>query len=156
MNRAPIECTECGKTHAWPELKFSPGDRVRIIDAERWFHHREKVGQIVTIVKVWGLLAMPCDEPEYLTDAGPGAIRQSRLEPATRGLTEAQQHIANHLRDRRLIVNVDIEAQLTPYNKRCLVGMIETGEISYNDLDAVGGAVLVSAVAYALLHLDDE
>jgi hypothetical protein len=52
-------------------------------------------------------------------------------------MTATQKHIADHFTN----------GTLNPFNERCLVGMIETGEATYDDLLVVGGHELVARIS---------
>lgn len=72
-------CTACGKVHDFPVPKFLPGQRVRVI-SDAGYHHRDKVGEVTTIVSVPSFLVEPCDPVEYETELGFGMILEKRLE----------------------------------------------------------------------------
>ncbi len=61
--------------------------------------------------------------------------------------TTPQEHITAHCRGGKYDPTKTVDANISVYNLQCLIGMIETGEIAYSDLEAVGGVVLVAAVA---------
>lgn len=61
--------------------------------------------------------------------------------------TTPQEHIAAHCRGGRYDPAKTVDANISAYNLQCLIGMIETGEIAYGDLEAIGGVALVAAVA---------
>jgi hypothetical protein len=65
-------------------------------------------------------------------------------------LTETQRHIARHFSNGEYDRNRDIDKQLNPFNENCLVGMIETGEATLDDMQAVGGDVLSARIAKRL------
>lgn len=58
-----------------------------------------------------------------------------------------QEHIALHCRGGAFNPEKTVDQNISVFNLQCLIGMIETGEITYDDLDAVGGMPLVAAVA---------
>ena len=60
---------------------------------------------------------------------------------------EAQKHIANHCQGGKWDSTKEVDANVSLFNFQCLVGMVETGEITYADLAAVGGVGLVASVA---------
>ena len=62
-------------------------------------------------------------------------------------MNATQQLIASYLRNSKFDPSVSIDRQLSIFNQSCLAGMIETGEAMWADLEAVGGVVLVAAVA---------
>ena len=47
------------------------------------------------------------------------------------------------------------KSEVSVFNMQCFVGMIETGEATYDDFEAVGGVVLAAAVAKAKQDVDD-
>lgn len=61
-------------------------------------------------------------------------------------MTPAQQHIAAHCRNGRYDASKSAEDNVSIFNRQCLVGMIETGEITWKDLEAVGGVDLAGMV----------
>ena len=61
-------------------------------------------------------------------------------------LTPTQKHIAHHLRNGKWDDTKIVEENLSRFNERCLVGMIETNEITWDDLRVVGGDVLVARI----------
>lgn len=64
-----------------PEPKFNEGDRVRVIDVEKGYHHKDKLGQECVIVRVGNERTRTIsDEIEYFTSFGFGNIYESRLE----------------------------------------------------------------------------
>lgn len=71
-------CTECGKAHAFPIPKFMFGQQIRMV-SDSGYHHKDKVGQIATILEVESFLVMPCDRVEYKTTFGLGNILEDRL-----------------------------------------------------------------------------
>ena len=77
-SRTPVMCTDCGTIHSWPVPKFSIGQRVTIVGDGN--QHQDKLGTVVVITGLQSMMTMPCDEVEYLTSAGFGSIRESRLE----------------------------------------------------------------------------
>ena len=62
-------------------------------------------------------------------------------------LTETQQKIAAHFRDGQFNSSVDIDKQLSIWNESCLVGMLETGEATLDDMQTVGGDALAGRLA---------
>ena len=82
-SRDPVRCTECDELHDFPVPKFAIGQRVRIIESARGYHHKDRVGDEFTIGGIQTFLVMPCDEVEYfLQELARGAVLESRLEPA--------------------------------------------------------------------------
>ena len=65
-------------------------------------------------------------------------------------MTPTQQHILAHFRSGKFDADKRLDDQLSTYNESCLVGMIETGEATYDDLESVGGVVLVARIAKAV------
>lgn len=57
-----------------------------------------------------------------------------------------QEHIAAHCRGGRYDREKTAAQNVGEYNLRCLIGMVETGEIQPHDLQAIGGAELREAV----------
>ena len=68
----------------------------------------------------------------------------------------AQLHIAAHCRDGQYNPDKSVDDNISSHNIRCLVGMIETGDITTDDLQAVGGIVLAAAVVKLLEKLQDR
>lgn len=62
-------------------------------------------------------------------------------------MTPIQQHIAQHCRRGKYDAGKSVDENVSVFNLRCLTGMIETGEATFDDLEAVGGKPLVAAVA---------
>ena len=62
-------------------------------------------------------------------------------------MTAQQKHIAQHCRNEKWDASKSVDENVSVFNMQCLIGMIETGEIEYSDLEAVGGIPLVAAVA---------
>lgn len=62
-------------------------------------------------------------------------------------MTDMQKHILAHFRNSRFDVSKRLDDQISLYNLSCLVGMIETGEATFDDMQAVGGDVLVARIA---------
>lgn len=77
--RNPRLCTTCGKTHNFPVPKFGIGQKVKLI-SDAGFHHKDKVGCEAVIEGIITLWVDPCDEVEYRTSFGDGAILESRLK----------------------------------------------------------------------------
>ncbi len=78
--REPVMCVDCDKTHSWPIPKFANGQNVKIIS--QGVQHNDKIGEVVNICGLNDTWSMPCDEVEYITSAGFGSIKESRLELA--------------------------------------------------------------------------
>jgi len=70
-------------------------------------------------------------------------------------MTEMQNHIAQHIRGGKFDPDKSTDDQVSLHNMMCFVGMIETGEATYDDFEAVGGMVLVAAVANTKQNMDD-
>lgn len=62
-------------------------------------------------------------------------------------MTETQTHILRHFRDNTCDPDVEIDKQLSLFNESCLVGMVETGEATIDDMLAVGGPGLAGRIA---------
>lgn len=62
-------------------------------------------------------------------------------------LTPIQKHILEHCRNRTYDPSKSVDANVSLFNMRCFVGMIETGEAEWEDIRRVGGDPLVAAVA---------
>lgn len=71
-------------------------------------------------------------------------------------MTPIQKHIADHIRHGKFDVSQSVDSQVSVFNFRCLVGMVETGEATYDDLMAVGGTTLTAAVAKSVTNAYDE
>lgn len=65
-------------------------------------------------------------------------------------MTDAQKHILAHFKGQRFDSTSDLDAQLSLFNEQCLVGMIETGDATLDDMQAVGGVVLAARIAKRL------
>lgn len=76
--RNPRHCTTCGKTHDFPVPKFTIGQKVKLI-SDAGFHHKDKVGSDAVIEGILTMWVDPCDEVEYRTSFGDGAVLESRL-----------------------------------------------------------------------------
>ena len=72
-------CVVCGKIHDFPKPQFFVGQKVKLV-SDDGFHHRDKVGQVITIFGVASFMVAPCDPVEYETSLGHGFIRECRLE----------------------------------------------------------------------------
>ena len=66
-------------------------------------------------------------------------------------MTPIQKHIACHLRNKTFDPTESLDSQLSLYSEECIVGMIESGEATYDDLLAVGGEVLTDRIAKRLV-----
>jgi len=64
-------------------------------------------------------------------------------------------HIQNTIRKYIVSDRMTGRTECSVFHMRCFVGMIETGDATYEDFKAVGGIVLVAAVAKAKQNLDD-
>lgn len=65
-------------------------------------------------------------------------------------LTDEQLHIQRHMRHGNYDPSKTVDENISVFNMRCVVGMVETGEIKFADLEIVGGIPLVAAVAKAM------
>ena len=62
-------------------------------------------------------------------------------------MDQAQSHILQHCRGGKWDDKKGVDENVSLFNFQCLVGMVETGEITYADLEAVGGVALTANVA---------
>lgn len=65
-------------------------------------------------------------------------------------MSDIQNHILLHCKKHTYDRSKPVDENINVFNMRCVVGMIETGEAAFADLDAVGGKDLVAAVAKAM------
>lgn len=61
--------------------------------------------------------------------------------------TNIQKHILEHCRNQHWDAEKSVDQNVSAFNMQCLIGMVETGEATFADLEAVGGRALVAAVA---------
>lgn len=57
-----------------------------------------------------------------------------------------QEHIAAHCRSGKWDESKTVAGNLSEHSLLCIVGMIETGEVNREDVEAIGGPALWSAV----------
>lgn len=70
--------------------------------------------------------------------------------------TKMQQHIRNHLPNCRFDPDRSVDDQVSLFNLQCFVGMIETGEATYDDFESVGGVELSAAIEKTIEKLHDR
>ncbi len=70
-------------------------------------------------------------------------------------LTAKQQDIQRHCRNGLFDRTRTVDSQVSLANMDCFVGMIETGEATFDDFEAVGGVALAAAVAKTKQNMDD-